>query len=508
MAGPVLVASYYVTSATPNTNPLVTPPFTPSNGEVVIVKASTWDATIAMSTPTGGGQTYTLRVSSTGAGFRPWVGIWSAVISGSPGSMTVSSTPSANSQHDMVVERWSSAQLAVTPVTNSAQNGIGAAASSLTTSAADSVISWLAGDAQAVNPSGRVYLNSAVEEGLDDQHVSTNGVYYFAYQAVASAGATAYGLSAPTGMQWWIAGIEILAAGGGSSSISVGDAGSAAESLAVTATGPLADGGSAAQTLTVAAASPLADGGSAADTLAVTVAVPLADAGHGADAASDVASAPLADTAAAADTLAVAAVVALADSGAAADSASNGLGTSKSLTDAGSAADAITVVAVTPLADAGSAADAVDNGTGTPKPIGDGGSAADALTVTVTLALADTASAADSPATGSAVPLSDAGSAGQTFAATAIAALADGAAAADTLGITAILALTDAGSAADTGIGQDNAFVTRTLTDSGHGADALSFVPGLVTGRPGVTGDPVGAQVTGDPVTASVTGVY
>jgi hypothetical protein len=134
--------------------------------------------------------------------------------------MTVSSTPAANARYSMTVERWGSAQLAASPVTNSGgttNGGTGAAASSLTTSAANSVISWVAGDAQSLDPVTATYLNSATSEGVRDGHVGSNGVEYYAWQNVASAGSTNFGLSAPTGMQWDIAGIEILDNSGGSS---------------------------------------------------------------------------------------------------------------------------------------------------------------------------------------------------------------------------------------------------------------------------------------------------
>jgi hypothetical protein len=207
---PTPIASYLVSSGAVDSSTLTTPSFTPSNGEVVVIKAGTSDSTMSMGTPIGGSQTYTSRVASTSGGFRPWVGIYTAVISGSPGSMTISSTPTGSSRHALLVERWSSASLAATPVTNSAQNGAGAAASTLTTTAANSIVSWLAGDAQSLNPSARVYLSSATDEGVDDAHASFDGVIYFAYQTAATAGSQSYGLSAPTGMQWWIAGIEIL----------------------------------------------------------------------------------------------------------------------------------------------------------------------------------------------------------------------------------------------------------------------------------------------------------
>jgi hypothetical protein len=212
-----LVASYYVPSAGLSAAAVTTPSFTPSNGDVIIVKLETYDTSIAMGAPTGGSQTYASRVIVAPGGFCPWVGLYSATISGSPGSMTISSTPGASARYSMCVERWSSATLAATPVTNSGgttNGGTGAAASSLTTSAPNSVLSWVAGDAQSLDPSTRAYLNSATDEGVRDDHVGANGVAYHAYQAVASAGSTNFGLSAPTGMQWDIAGIEILNSGG------------------------------------------------------------------------------------------------------------------------------------------------------------------------------------------------------------------------------------------------------------------------------------------------------
>ena len=216
---PTLVASYFVQQNASTTNTaLTTPSFTPSNGEVIVVKLATWDTGTAMGAPTGGSQTYTSRVIVAPGGFRPWNGIYTAVISGSPGSMTISSTPAANARYSMCVERWSSASLAATPVTNSGgttNGGSGAAASTLTTSAANSVISWVAGDAQSLDPATRAYLDSATDEGVRDGHVGSNGVDYHAWQNVAAAGSTSFGLSAPTGMQWDIAGIEVLDASGG-----------------------------------------------------------------------------------------------------------------------------------------------------------------------------------------------------------------------------------------------------------------------------------------------------
>lgn len=210
---PTLTAAYFVAQTSTSAGAISTPSFTPSNGEVIVVKLATWDTGTSMGTPTGGSQTYTSRITVAPGGFRPWCGIYTAVISGSPGSMTVSSTPSTSAQFSMTVERWSSASLAATPATNSGgttNSGTGVAGSSLTTTASNSVISWVAADAQSLDPSTRAYLGSATDEGVRDGHIGSNGVDYHAWASAAVAGATSFGLSAPTGMQWDIAGIEIL----------------------------------------------------------------------------------------------------------------------------------------------------------------------------------------------------------------------------------------------------------------------------------------------------------
>lgn len=212
---PTLVTTpYYVPLSPQGTSTLTTTSFTPSNGEVLVVKLCTWDTGSPLGAPTGGGQTYTARVTNAPGGFNEWCAIYTAVISGSPGSMTVSSTPSVSLRGSMVVERWASAQLAATPVTNSANGFSSPAASTITPSSGSSIISWVGGDAQAVDPATRTYLASATQDGLRDDHVGSNGVDYHAYQSSTGTSSQSYGLSAPTGMTWVIAAIEIQDSGG------------------------------------------------------------------------------------------------------------------------------------------------------------------------------------------------------------------------------------------------------------------------------------------------------
>jgi hypothetical protein len=211
---PTLVASYFVKTSTQGTTPLVTPSFTPSNGELLVIKMETWSTGVSMGSLTGGGQTYTSRVINAPGGGKPWEGIYTAVISGSPGSMTVSATPSASARYSMCVERWSNAQLAGTPVVASA-NGSGLPQGSLTTGAANGIVSWVSGDVFSIDPATRAYLGSGTDDGVRDDHAGGNGVGYHAYMSAPSAGSVTFGLSAPTGQSWGIAGIEIQDTGGG-----------------------------------------------------------------------------------------------------------------------------------------------------------------------------------------------------------------------------------------------------------------------------------------------------
>lgn len=207
----VLADSKYVQLSPQGTTTLTTASFTPSNGDVLIVKMGTWDSASPLGAPTGGSQTFTSRVVNAPGGFNQWCAIYTATVSGSPGSMTVSSVPSVSLRGSMLVERWTGAQLAGSPVTNSA-TGTGAASGTITPTAGTSVISWTAGDVNSVDPATRAFLGSGTGDGLRDDHVGSNGVDYYGYQNSTGTGSQSYGLSAPTGMQYVIAGIEIQAA--------------------------------------------------------------------------------------------------------------------------------------------------------------------------------------------------------------------------------------------------------------------------------------------------------
>jgi hypothetical protein len=217
MGNPTLTTHYEVYSPGADTTTLTTPSFTPPNGEVIVVKASTWSTADGMGTPTGGGQTYTPAQITAPGGFNGWSGTWVCTVSGSPGAFAISSAPltANNTRHMMVVERWGSAFVAATPAVFSAPvSGVGALSTSLTTTAPNSVISLSIVDLGSRDPAGHTWTPVAmVDDGLFDGHVGSNSVQYSAYTPVPSAGATTVTLTIPAGNPTWvISGVEIKAA--------------------------------------------------------------------------------------------------------------------------------------------------------------------------------------------------------------------------------------------------------------------------------------------------------
>jgi hypothetical protein len=214
---PSLIASYAVYSAAADNTTLTTPSFSPNPGEVIVVKGATWDTANGLAAPTDSASALTWTHVNTGApgGFNGWGGVWGATVGSAPGSITISVAPatSSNTRHSIVVERWGSAKLAASPATNSTVSGSGATASTtLTTTAANSVVSWCMVDEQSNDPANSTYLSSATQDGLYDGHVGGNSVQYFAYQSAPSAGAQTFGITNTGTVKWVTVGVEILAA--------------------------------------------------------------------------------------------------------------------------------------------------------------------------------------------------------------------------------------------------------------------------------------------------------
>lgn len=213
---PTLVASYFVQSATNSgdSTSLSTISFTPTSGELIVVKAATWDSGTPSGTPSGGGLTYTQQSTAAPGGFNGYGTIFTAPVVSSPGSMSITlSPPASGCYHSMTVERWSGAQVAATPATNSTITGVASApTATITTTADNSIITWVNVDENSSNTAGRAYFSGATEDGIADGHSSASSVHYYAYQTAATAGSQTIGMSAPSDQKWSMTGIEILAA--------------------------------------------------------------------------------------------------------------------------------------------------------------------------------------------------------------------------------------------------------------------------------------------------------
>lgn len=205
-AGPTLRTSVTTSAASGTT--LVSPAFTPQTGDIIVLKQVTEDASDTISGPTNSGSTFsawTSRVTDATAS-RVGARISTATCTAGGTSSTVTANFSSSTRHhSLVVEVWQNAQLAGTPATCDT-TGSGAPTATVTTVAANSVVSWCDGDWAAVTGAA-AYRSAAYQDGIDQQ----GGLYcaYYAYQAAASAGAQTIGLTAPAGQTYTLLGIEI-----------------------------------------------------------------------------------------------------------------------------------------------------------------------------------------------------------------------------------------------------------------------------------------------------------
>jgi hypothetical protein len=182
--------------------------------QLLVVKAVGGDNGLTVATPTGGGLAYAPQADYAPASSAR-VAVWTAkATSTQTFSLSTTWAGTASAAHSMVVEVWEFADVAASPVLVQA-NGSGSPAASLTTSAPDGAVSWASGDWNAVDGAGRVYDESTEtvhEEGYRRTAVSYTA--YYAYQDTPTVRPHSLGLSAPTGQQYTLVGIEILDAGG------------------------------------------------------------------------------------------------------------------------------------------------------------------------------------------------------------------------------------------------------------------------------------------------------
>jgi hypothetical protein len=190
---------------------------TVSNGDILVAKCTTEDAGCNPVVATAPGQTFASRASDTTGSYCGML-ISTCTVTGSPGTLVVTQAWTGLAGFGLlVVERWTGAQLAGTPATNATKLNAASAggfSGSITTVAANSVVTWCAGDWSANAPGTVGYRSSATQDGLHDKSPS-NYVGYHAYQSAAAAGAQTFGLTTPAASgKWKYLAIEVQDAGG------------------------------------------------------------------------------------------------------------------------------------------------------------------------------------------------------------------------------------------------------------------------------------------------------
>jgi hypothetical protein len=203
-----------------NLTTLTSTSFTPATGDIIVVKAISADSGTPPGTPTGGGWTYTQRVGDATASHTN-VHIWTAPVTLGGTAQTIAISWSGTTNwHSMVVEVWSNAALAGSPATANTRGGPSAPSTTITTTAANSVVTWCNGDWSAVSPAGRTYNTTSAtpSEELVHDGSTTNYVAYYAYQTAGAAGSQTFGITAPSTQTWTLAAVEILDAPSGGTS--------------------------------------------------------------------------------------------------------------------------------------------------------------------------------------------------------------------------------------------------------------------------------------------------
>lgn len=208
MPTPQLFATYQVGAQALATSSLTSSSFTPEDGELIVVKVATADTGCVPSVPTAPGVTFTSQATAGTSGSFGYVRVATARIGTSPGSISITQAFTGTGRsRAMVVERWRSAQVAASPATQ-ASTGSGAPSTTLTTTAANSVASWVIDDWNSVAPGAYAYRSTVNETYLFD-YSPNNFVGYFGYQHAPTTGSQTYGLSAPAGQAWSSVAVEI-----------------------------------------------------------------------------------------------------------------------------------------------------------------------------------------------------------------------------------------------------------------------------------------------------------
>jgi hypothetical protein len=186
-------------------------------GDLIVVKASSprGDAS-AYNLPTATGLTFTLRASEYTQANHNRAAIWTAVAATALGATTITWTwAGASNFHSMIVERWSGAQLDATPATQVAFGTASLPSTTLTTEAANSVVTMLNTDWVPTNPAARVWVTTSASDAQVWEpwlkYLALNYWTAYAYMRTGAAGSKTLGMSAPSGQNWTILALELQA---------------------------------------------------------------------------------------------------------------------------------------------------------------------------------------------------------------------------------------------------------------------------------------------------------
>lgn len=213
MAGPTPRGSVVTTVAT--TTSQTTPSLSVSSGDILVgigmINTGTGADITVSSSPT---LTWTKQAANAATG-GPGVWIYTAVAS-ADGNVTFTVTPPSSIEMVAALTAFGNAY-AVGPNTGSGSNGSGAPTCNLTTTGADSAIVAANGDWTGVSGTSRTWrtINANTPTAANSEEITyqlVGDAYYAAYWPDSGSIATVTpGLSAPSGQNYRIVAIEILA---------------------------------------------------------------------------------------------------------------------------------------------------------------------------------------------------------------------------------------------------------------------------------------------------------
>lgn len=205
-SAPTFIAEYELAWAS-STTPKTTAAFDAVAGDVLLVCLVKEDNSGTPGTPTGGTLTYGLLESITAAN-RCEMFIWAATVDVNK-NMTVTVTDNGGGAFAANILHWRGTS--GTGAAESASAADGTAQIAITTTAANSAVVVFIGDFEAADGASRMWVTTAGALTEVTYHLATaQYTIYGGYHAnVGAAAAKTVGLSAPTGLDYSIAAIEV-----------------------------------------------------------------------------------------------------------------------------------------------------------------------------------------------------------------------------------------------------------------------------------------------------------